>query len=153
MTDAELDKKIQNIKAERDRLGDELRKYEHQRESNRNKKEIEDRRADIGKCYLLSNYEDNMEVTAFKILSVPDQAGIPICANCLVIKKHSVSLACYNIWCHAKMQLIVTDPTRVIDHYFEIGQDVFDRMLSAMISMMNDAATGKEVFKDFLPPV
>lgn len=153
MTDAELDKKIQDIKAERDRLGDELRKYEHQRESNRNKKEIEDRRADIGKCYLLINYEDNMEVTAFKILSVPDQAGTPTCANCLVIKKRGVSLACYNIWCHAKMQMIVTDPTLVINHYFEIGQDAFDSMLSAMISMMNDAATGKEVFKDFLPPV
>ena len=153
MTDAELDKKIQDIKAERDRLGDELRKYEQQRESNRNKEEIKNRRADIGKCYLLISDKDNLEVMAFKILSVPDQAGTPTCANCLVIKKHGVSLACYNIWCYAKMQMIVTDPTLVIDHYFEIGQDVFDRMLSAMVSMMNNASTGKEVFKEFLPPV
>lgn len=153
MTDAELDKKIQDIKAERDRLGDELRKYEQQRKSNRNKKEIENRRADIGKCYLLISDKDNMEVTAFKILSVPDQAGTPICANCLVIKKHGVSLACYNIWCHAKMQMIVADPTLVIDHYFEIGQEAFDRILSAKISMMNETATGKDVPDGFLPPV
>ena len=153
MTDAEFDKKIRDIKAERDRLGDELRKYEQQRESNRNKEEIKNRRADIGKCYLLISDKDNLEVMAFKILSVPDQAGTPTCANCLVIKKHGVSLACYNIWCYAKMQMIVADPTLVIDHYFEIGQDVFDRMFSAMVSMMNNASTGKEVFKEFLPPV
>jgi hypothetical protein len=45
--------------------------------------------------------------------------------------------------------MIVTDFTRNIDFYTEIDQDEFDSLLADKISMMNEAATGKDVFEDF----
>lgn len=148
MTDAELDKKIQDIKAERDRLGDELRKYEQQRTDKRNQDELSECRASIGKCYLRNDDNDRNSVRAFKIISIPDQAGKPVYANCLIVRKYGISLSCYNAWGYAKPQMIVTDFTRVIDSYTEIDQDTFDSLLADKISMMNEAATGRDVFED-----
>ena len=149
MTDTELDKKIQDIKAERDRLGNELRKYEQQRTDKRNQDELSECMASIGKCYLRNDDNDRNSVRAFKIISIPDQAGKTVFANCLIIRKYGISLSCYNVWGYAKPQMIVTDFTRVIDSYTEIDQDEFDSLLADKISMMNEAATGKDVFEDF----
>lgn len=148
MTDAELDKKIQDIKAERDRLGDELRKYEQQRTDKRNQDELSECKASIGKCYLRNDDMDRGNVRAFKIISIPDQAGKQVYANCLIIRKCGVSLSCYHVWDYAKPQMIVTDFRRNIDFYTEIDQDAFDSILADKISMMNEAATGKDVFAD-----
>ena len=148
MTDAELNKKIRDIKAERDRLGNELRKYEQQRTDKRNEDELSECRASIGKCYLRNDDNDRNSVRAFKIISIPDQAGKPVYANCLIIRECGVSLSCYNVWGYAKPQMIITDFARVIDSYTEIDQDAFDKILADMISMMNEAASGKDVFED-----
>lgn len=151
MTNKQMVERIREIDRERQRLGEEKRKYEKCLEEEKKKRKLSEHREHIGECYIASVLLDSQykHIKAFKILNVLDEPNESY-AECLTIidgcrntcwSESGVNVMTLGLWNPNRSHLMSreSDP-KMIECCKKISNDDFEDLLKSHIERITALA-------------
>lgn len=151
MTEQEMRNRIKKIDEERDKLREEKNEYEKYLRDKEQKREYEERKKFVGKCFMLKEDSIDKNVKAFKITKIVSEHNRNF-AECLALT-NGMELNCWNekaiktmvigLWCHdsPEFRSLPSDPLE-IDSYNEISQNEFKTLYKEYLSVFETALLG-----------
>lgn len=148
MTEQEMRDRIKEIDEEREKLREEKNEYEKYLRDKEQKREYEERKKFVGKCFMLKEDSIKNNVKAFKITKIVSEHNRNF-AECLALT-NGMELNCWDekaiktmvigLWCHntPKFRSFPSDPLK-IDSYEEISKDEFKTLYKEYLSVFETA--------------
>ena len=148
MTEQEMRNRIKKIDEERDKLREEKNEYEKYLRDKEQKREYEERKKFVGKCFVLKEDSIDKNIKAFKITKIVSEHNRNF-AECLALT-NGMELNCWDekaiktmvigLWCHntPEFRSLPSDPLE-IDSYEEISQNEFKTLYKEYLSVFETA--------------